>query len=108
MINNKKVTVVLPAYNAAKTLEKTIGEIPFDIVDDIILCDDNSTDNTIELAKKLKMKYQIHDEGGTSSSKDTLDNRPVLINLLRLMLTDCLLRMQCLSVTVLPTGCPVK
>ena len=37
MINNKKVTVVLPAYNAAKTLEKTIGEIPFDIVDDIIL-----------------------------------------------------------------------
>ena len=47
MINNKKVTVVLPAYNAAKTLEKTIGEIPHDIVDDIILCDDNSTDNTV-------------------------------------------------------------
>ena len=40
MINNKKVTVVLPAYNAAKTLEKTIGEIPFDIVDDIVLVDD--------------------------------------------------------------------
>ena len=36
MINNKKVTVVLPAYNAAKTLEKTIGEIPFDIVDDCV------------------------------------------------------------------------
>ena len=39
----------------------------------------------IELSKKLKMKYQIHDEGGTSSSKDTLDNRPVMLNLLRLM-----------------------
>ena len=59
MINNKKVTVVLPAYNAAKTLEKTIGEIPFDIVDDIILCDDNSTDNTVELAKKLNINHII-------------------------------------------------
>ena len=59
MINNKKITVVLPAYNAAKTLEKTIGEIPFDIVDDIILCDDNSTDNTVELAKKLNIKHII-------------------------------------------------
>ena len=39
----------------------------------------------IELSKKLNMKYQIHDEGGTSSSKDTLDNRPVMLNLLRLM-----------------------
>lgn len=39
----------------------------------------------IELSKKLKMNYQIHDEGGTSSSKDTLDNRPVMLNLLRLM-----------------------
>jgi DNA invertase Pin-like site-specific DNA recombinase len=43
------------------------------------------TDQGIELSKKLKMKYQIHNEGGTSSSKDTLDNRPVMINLLRLM-----------------------
>ena len=59
MINNKKVTVVLPAYNAAKTLEKTIGEIPFDIVDDIILCDDNSTDNTVDLAKNLNIKHII-------------------------------------------------
>lgn len=39
----------------------------------------------IELSKKLKMKYQIHNEGGISSSKDTLDNRPVMLNLLRLM-----------------------
>ena len=60
MINNKKVTVVLPAYNAAKTLEKTIGEIPFDIVDEIILCDDNSTDNTVELAKNLNIKHIIN------------------------------------------------
>jgi glycosyltransferase involved in cell wall biosynthesis len=60
MNNNKKVAVVLPAYNAAKTLEKTIGEIPFDIVDDIILCDDNSTDNTIEVAKALNIKHIIN------------------------------------------------
>jgi DNA invertase Pin-like site-specific DNA recombinase len=39
----------------------------------------------IELSQRLKMKYQIHNEGGTSSSKDTLDNRPVMINLLKLM-----------------------
>ena len=55
MFNNKKITVVLPAYNAAKTLKQTIEEIPFEIVDDIILCDDNSSDNTIEIAKQLNI-----------------------------------------------------
>ena len=42
MINKKKIIVILPAYNAEKTLEKTFSEIPFDIVDDIILTDDFS------------------------------------------------------------------
>ena len=42
MYKNKKVVVVLPAYNAALTLEKTYNEIPFDIVDEVILCDDAS------------------------------------------------------------------
>ena len=59
MINNKKVTVVLPAYNAAKTLEKTYKEIPFDIVDEVILVDDKSRDNTVEVAKSLGINHVI-------------------------------------------------
>jgi len=53
MINNKTITVVLPAYNAEKTLEKTYREIPFDIVDHVILVDDRSRDRTPEVAKAL-------------------------------------------------------
>ncbi len=59
MINNKRVTVVLPAYNAAKTLSKTIAEVPMNIVDEIILCDDNSKDNTIEVARQLNINHII-------------------------------------------------
>jgi glycosyltransferase involved in cell wall biosynthesis len=59
MINNKRVTVVLPAYNAAKTLSKTLSEVPMDIVDEIILCDDNSTDDTIAVAKSLNIHHII-------------------------------------------------
>ena len=59
MINNKKIIVVLPAFNAEKTLEKTLNQIPFDIVDDIILVDDYSSDNTIDIAEKYGLKH-IH------------------------------------------------
>jgi len=59
MYNNKKVIVVLPAYNAALTLEKTIKEIPADVVDEIVLVDDNSTDNTIEVATHLGIKHIV-------------------------------------------------
>lgn len=59
MIKNKTVTVVLPAYNAAKTLEKTYNEIPFDIVDHVILVDDCSKDNTVEVAKKIGIKHVV-------------------------------------------------
>lgn len=63
MINNKKIIVVLPAYNAAKTLQKTFEEIPFDIVDDIIITDDFSQDNTIEIARKIGINNIIvHDK----------------------------------------------
>lgn len=51
--------VVLPAYNAHRTLEKTYKEIPFDCVDDVILCDDASQDGTVELAKKLGIQELI-------------------------------------------------
>lgn len=53
MVSGKKVIVVLPAYNAAQTLGKTYGEIPFDIVDEVILVDDFSSDNTVTVAQKL-------------------------------------------------------
>ena len=62
MINNKKIVVILPAYNAGNTLEQTYREIPFDVVDEVILTDDNSSDNTVEVAKKLGINHIIvHD-----------------------------------------------
>ena len=73
MLNHQKIVVVLPAYNAAQTLEKTFKEIPFDIVDDIILSDDCSTDNTIEIGRQLGITHIIsHDKnkgyGGNQKS----------------------------------------
>jgi len=59
MINQQKVIVVLPAYNAARTLERTYNEIPFDIVDEVILTDDHSADNTVQVGKKLGIKHII-------------------------------------------------
>lgn len=59
MLNNKKIIVVLPAYNAGKTLQKTFEEIPFNIVDDVILTDDFSNDETVEVAKKIGIKHII-------------------------------------------------
>jgi len=62
MILGKKLVVVLPAYNAALTLEKTYKEIPFDIVDDVILVDDASKDNTVEVGNKLGIRHIIRHE----------------------------------------------
>jgi len=59
-MKNKKVVIVLPAYNAAKTLKKTIDAIPKNYADEIILVDDKSKDNTVELAKKIKLKVFVH------------------------------------------------
>ena len=59
MLNDKKIVIVLPAYNAGKTLEKTYHEIPLNIVDDIILVDDASDDNTVEVGKKLGIQHVI-------------------------------------------------
>lgn len=59
MYKNKKVVVVLPAYNAALTLKRTYDEIPFGIVDEVVLCDDASTDITVELAKEIGIQHVI-------------------------------------------------
>ncbi len=62
MINGKKIVVVLPAYNAAETLEQTYREIPFDIVDDVVLVDDASPDNTVEVGKTLGIQHIVKHE----------------------------------------------
>jgi glycosyltransferase involved in cell wall biosynthesis len=59
MLKNRKIVVVFPAYNAEQTLEETYNEIPFDIVDEVILVDDASQDNTIVKAKELGIRNII-------------------------------------------------
>ena len=60
MINGKKIIAVLPAYNAAKTLPQTVRDIPFGIVDEILLVDDQSSDNTVEIARQLQLEVFRH------------------------------------------------
>jgi glycosyltransferase involved in cell wall biosynthesis len=62
MIENRRVTVVLPAYNAARTLERTVSEIPRDLVDDIILTDDASRDDTVAVARSLGLETIRHEK----------------------------------------------
>lgn len=63
MLKNKKIVVVMPAFNASKTLGSTYHEIPLLLVDEVILVDDASTDNTVEVAQKLGIKHiLIHDK----------------------------------------------
>lgn len=72
MINGKVITVILPAYNAGRTLYQAYSEIPFDIVDYIILTDDASTDDTLEVAEKLKISHIIkhnHNRGYGANQK---------------------------------------
>jgi glycosyltransferase involved in cell wall biosynthesis len=72
MYKGKKVVVVLPAYNAAKTLEQTYREIPFDLVDEVILCDDHSRDNTAELARSTPVSDML---SFTKRTKVTAETR---------------------------------
>ena len=72
LINNKKVVVIMPAYNAEKTLKQTYDEIYHDFVDEVILVDDNSADNTKFVSKELKITTIVHSEnkgyGGNQKS----------------------------------------
>lgn len=61
MLNNKKIVVVMPSFNAAKTLERTVAEIPRDIVDEILLVDDASSDETVEVANRLGLTVFLHE-----------------------------------------------
>jgi len=60
MLSGKRIAVVLPAYNAARTLERTVAEIPRDIVDEILLVDDFSKDETIDVARRLGLRVFLH------------------------------------------------
>lgn len=60
MLHGKKIVVVMPAYNAEKTLERVYREIPFEFVDDVILVDDESTDDTAESARRLGIRTTVH------------------------------------------------
>ena len=77
MYKGKKVVVVLPAYNAAKTLGRTYKEIPFDLVDDVILCDDHSRDNTADVARQLGIRHVlVHEQNkGYGGNQKTLYNK---------------------------------
>jgi glycosyltransferase involved in cell wall biosynthesis len=79
MLNNKKIIVVMPAYNAEKTLGMTYKEIPFEIVDDVILVDDASRDRTSEIARNMGIHTIVHENnlgyGGNQKScyREALD-----------------------------------
>ncbi|MBL7765576.1 MAG: glycosyltransferase family 2 protein [Chitinophagaceae bacterium] len=82
MLNNKKIVIVLPAYNAAKTLKKTYDEIPFDIVDEVILVDDRSKDETVEVARSIGIRHIIvHDVNkGYGGNQKSCYNKALELN----------------------------
>ena len=61
MFHGKKIVVVMPAYNAAKTIEKTYREIPMDLVDEVVVTDDASSDETVDVAKRLGLQTIVHE-----------------------------------------------
>ncbi len=81
MLNGKKIIVVFPAYNAEKTIADTYREIPFDIVDDVILVDDCSRDNTVEVAAKLGIRHIIiHEKNkGYGGNQKTCYNKALTL-----------------------------
>lgn len=81
MYKGKKVIVVLPAYNAARTLEKTYQEIPMNLVDEIILCDDASRDNTVELAHRIGIQHVlVHEKNkGYGGNQKTLYSKALAL-----------------------------
>jgi len=60
LLNGKKIVIVMPAYNAAKTLQQTYHEIPLDVVDDVLLVDDGSSDQTVAVSRELGLTTFLH------------------------------------------------
>ena len=61
MFHDKKIVVVMPAYNAAQTIEQTVAEIPMDLVDEIVVTDDASCDETVAVARRLGLRTLVHE-----------------------------------------------
>ena len=82
MIQNQKVVVVLPAYNAAQTLKKTYNEIPFDLVDEVVLVDDASSDETVALGRSLGIEHIIKHEAnkGYGGNQKSCYNKALELN----------------------------
>lgn len=82
MYKGNKVAVVMPAYNAGLTLEKSFNEVPHDIVDELILVDDASSDNTTEIAARLGIKHIIKHETnkGYGANQKTCYNKAIELN----------------------------
>lgn len=82
MIKDQKVVVVLPAYNAAQTLEKTYNEIPFDLVDEVVLVDDASSDETVTLGRSLGIEHIIKHEAnkGYGGNQKSCYNKALELN----------------------------
>jgi len=85
---DKKIIIVMPAYNAELTLEKTYRDIPHGLVSEIILCDDQSKDKTVEIARILGLTVLLHDKnkgyGGNQKTlyKEALKRNPDIIVML--------------------------
>src|SRR4051812_22558006 len=82
MYKNNKVVVVMPAYNAERTLEQTFAEIPFDLVDEVVLVDDASKDNTSDLARQIGVHQVIkHDKNkGYGGNQKTCYKKALELN----------------------------
>ena len=78
MINGKKIIVCLPAFNAGLTLEKTLAEIPHGFVDELVLVDDASTDDTVEIASRLGIKHVLKHETNRGYGANQKQNHPNL------------------------------
>ena len=62
MFHGKKIVVVMPAYNAAQTIERTVAEIPMDLVDEVVVTDDASHDSTVQVARRLGLRTLVHEQ----------------------------------------------
>ena len=84
MLAGKKILVVMPAYNAARTLERTFQDIPFDVVDEVLLVDDASHDETLEVARRLGIRCYLHERNmGYGRNQKTCYTEALKVDLVR-------------------------
>jgi glycosyltransferase involved in cell wall biosynthesis len=104
-MNEKKILIVLPAYNAAKTLAKTIKDLPNDLIADIILIDDASDDNTVEIAKSLNIETILHKKNsGYGANQKTCYNEAIARNtdIVVMLHPDCQYDPRAIETLILP------